>query len=56
LHVKNCLVHVGEEGRCLLSEGRGIAHYDSLQDLVMGCENVLKLYPDIPKEEAFAEL
>lgn len=33
-----------------------MARYESLQDLVMGCENMLKLYPDIPKEVAFADI
>ena len=57
LHVNHCLVHVAEEGRCILSEEQyGIARYDSLQDLVMGCDNMLKLYPDMPKETVFAEL
>ena len=32
-----------------------MARYDSLQDLVMGCDNMLKLYPDIAKETAFAD-
>lgn len=57
LYVKNCLVRVAEEGRCILEDRpRGMARYDSLQDLVMGSANMLKLYPDIPKETVFAEL
>lgn len=55
MKVHHCLVNVGEDGVSIYFE-RGECKYLSLQELVMNCSNLLILYPNIRKEDAFDEI
>ncbi|CAB1101249.1 unnamed protein product [Ectocarpus sp. CCAP 1310/34] len=56
LSVKHSLVEVKWGGRCCIqAEKGGMRCYGSLHDFVRQIPELKKLYPDIPKEEAFGE-
>ncbi|CBJ30253.1 SH2 domain containing protein [Ectocarpus siliculosus] len=56
LSVKHSLVEVKWGGRCCIqAEKGGMRCYASLHDFVRRIPELKKLYPDIPKEEAFGE-
>ncbi|CAN0568869.1 unnamed protein product, partial [Ectocarpus sp. 12 AP-2014] len=56
LSVKHSLVEVKRGGRCCIqAEKGGMRCYASLHDFVRRIPELKKLYPDIPKEEAFGE-
>ena len=54
MKVHHCLVNVGSDGVSIYFE-RGECKYSSLQELIMNCSNLVYLYPDIPKVDAFKE-
>lgn len=55
MKVHHCLVNVGTDGVSIYFE-RGECKYLSLQELIMNCSNLLILYPNIRKEDAFDEI
>ena len=55
MKVHHCLVNVGSDGVSIYFE-RGECKYLSLQELIMNCSNLLILYPNIRKEDAFDEI
>jgi hypothetical protein len=55
MKVHHCLVNVGNDGVSIYFE-RGECKYLSLQELIMNCSNLLILYPNIRKEDAFDEI
>ncbi|CAN0393178.1 unnamed protein product, partial [Ectocarpus sp. 8 AP-2014] len=56
LSVKHSLVEVKWGGRCCIQAEKGAMRcYASLHDFVRRIPELKKLYPDIPKEEAFGE-
>lgn len=56
LAVKHSLVEIKRGGRCCIEAERGAKRcYASLHDFVRQIPDLKKLYPDIPKEEAFGK-